>query len=248
MQNNQQSGSQQAGVQQKQQYPSWAQPQKQQGNNKPAQPSLPAAKSSGMNASTKLALAFILGLILGWLVTWSWFDLRAPKTTGGSATNANSSATTAGTQGSGANALTITGTGATPTSVSTGSSKTVSSASAGTAVAGMGAGVKTNDTISVPSPQQAGTTVTVSNLSASTPVWAVVYEDNNGTVGRALGAHLVPKGQTSTTVTLLRTTLPNLSYYVGLVADTSSHTFSLHVNQPILGADGKQVMASFTAE
>ena len=38
------------------------------------------------------------------------------------------------------------------------------------------------------------------------------------------------------------------TYYVGLVADTPTHTYATRVNVPILGDSGTQVMTQFTVK
>jgi hypothetical protein len=111
---------------------------------------------------------------------------------------------------------------------------------------GASAGV---NSLSVASPQDAGLTVAVTSATVSIPTWVVVYESSGGQPGRALGATLFFPAQNGKagTVSLLRATQPNQSYFVGLNADTGNdRVFSLHGDMPVMGADGKAVWYTFT--
>lgn len=102
-------------------------------------------------------------------------------------------------------------------------------------------------TLTVPDEQEVGTSVEVTNLETSYSLWAVVYQNEGGVPGRVLGAARFFPGRSEGHIELLRMTLPNLTYFVGLAEDTPSHSFSVHSNLPIRGEDGKQVMVLFTA-
>ncbi|MGH7141692.1 MAG: hypothetical protein ACREGH_03610 [Minisyncoccia bacterium] len=223
----------QGGTQQKSQL-SWGQsaPNSASGSQKAPQLSTPA----GAPTASRTAGIFIAGLIVGLLIAWAWVDLRAPKTSGTSAMGSssdqftitqNSGGETASQENNSAQSGAQTETGSTPT------------APAGVSLA--------NASLTVPPRQDAGNEVAVTGITASQPVWAVVYEDDNGAPGVVLGAARFAASH-SGTVSLLRSTLPGLTYFVGLVGDTPDHSYNVNVNAPILGSNGKQVMTQFTAQ
>lgn len=81
--------------------------------------------------------------------------------------------------------------------------------------------------LTILSPQPAGTSVAVQKAIVSAPTWIVVYEDNNGKPGNALGAALFfPERQTGT-VELLRATTPGKSYLAVKQVDNGDRKFSL---------------------
>ncbi len=106
--------------------------------------------------------------------------------------------------------------------------------------------------LTAPSPQAAGTEVTVANVSVTNPTWVVVYEDNNGKPGNALGAGLFfspsQGGATSGTVTLLRGTVAGQSYLVGESLDNGDRVFSLQSDKPVTDMSGAVLWAHFTAQ
>ncbi len=103
-------------------------------------------------------------------------------------------------------------------------------------------------TIDAPAVQEPGMSVTVTAINAHGPVWAVVYENDEGVPGRVLGAGRFVPGRLSGTVDLARTTLPGLTYFVGLAADSADHTFSVKGNAPILDSAGNQIMTQFVVQ
>jgi hypothetical protein len=100
--------------------------------------------------------------------------------------------------------------------------------------------------LTVPTPQTAGASVTVSNIIVSNPTWVVVYEDNNGKPGNALGAALFISGRTNGTVDLLRNTIAGETYLVTEAQDSGNHMFSLQ-DAPVLDQNGNQVWVEFAA-
>jgi hypothetical protein len=98
--------------------------------------------------------------------------------------------------------------------------------------------------------QPAGGSVTVSNVHVSQPTWIVVYDDMNGTIGRALGAKLFypisAGGESAGAIELLRNTVPGTSYLVGERIDNGDATLSFATDKPVY-MNGTQVVVSFTA-
>ncbi len=229
MQNNQNTGSSQGGQEKPKPTLSWAQPQQ----NAPRQKLLTAQpkSASGEKRPMKPRTMFVIGLIVGILATWVWFSTHASRPQ------------PAPQDGNGALSIDGASKKAPAQAANSSSSSTASSPSSASP-----AGTMTNDSLEVPTPQNAGTSVAVSSITADGPVWAVVYEDNNGKVGNALGAARFTPPHTEGTIELLRTTLPNLTYFVGLTADTPDHTFSIKTNAPILDQSGNQVMTQFAAQ
>ncbi len=88
-----------------------------------------------------------------------------------------------------------------------------------------------NPGLTIMSPQAAGNSVAVGKAIVSVPTWIVIYEDNNGAPGNALGAALFfPEGQTGT-VELLRATMPGKTYLAAKQVDNGDHKFSLKDDQ-----------------
>jgi len=206
---------------------SWSQPQK------PAAPmaslSKPAGKETVKEAErkgTSPARMFIIGLVIGWLLTWMWFDLRGPRKANPTPTGTDSASLSTDQTASSASALTKTlaNNAAAPTPLTS------------------------NDTIVIPPTQDVGTTVTVSSISTKDPVWAVVYEDAGGKAGNSLGAARFTPDRSNGTIELLRSTLPGLTYFVGLVADTADHTFDRHANAVLVDQNGDQILTQFVAQ
>lgn len=109
----------------------------------------------------------------------------------------------------------------------------------------------TSGAFAVNSPQVAGFAVAVSNVMVSQPTWVVVYEDNAGKVGNALGAELfLPQSEGTAqdgTVQLLRATLPGQNYFAGEALDNGDKTFSLTNDKPVVNAEGNQILVLFVA-
>ncbi len=102
-----------------------------------------------------------------------------------------------------------------------------------------------SDALTIPSPQDAGLQVAVSNVVVTNPTWVVVYENNNGEPGNALGAGLFVDGRDSGVVYLLRGTLPGQSYFVGESRDDGDHIYSMDRDPAIRDAQGNPVMVQF---
>lgn len=183
------------------------------------------AAGAGANAastpSSRLIGTFVAGLIIGLLIAWAWFDLRSGTTESGTSTMGTSSSE-----------FTITKTGNGASAVSQEETETAPTVS--------------GFAISVPSTQPAGAGVEVSSISADGVVWAVVYA-NPDRSGGAMGAARFAERR-SGVIELVYPTVAGKTYYVGLVSDTPSRTYSTKENKPILGSDGKQVMTQFTAQ
>jgi len=212
---------------------SWSNPQssstpaKQITASKPTQP---GPKKLGMRAPTKIAMAFAGGLIVGWVITWGWFDVRHAGESMVSESSQTQTQTTAQM--------------ATQSASTAAAGNGMQSASMGPSLQS----VVANDSVVVPTQQNAGTSVTVSSISATDAVWAVVYEYSNGVLGRVLGAARFTPQRTNGSIDLLRATLPNLQYAVALDADTPDHSFSIKTNAPIVDSTGARVMTQFTAQ
>ena len=125
------------------------------------------------------------------------------------------------------NAAVASGTGATPT---TATPKTA-----------------TANNLMVPSPQDAGMQVVVSETSVSAPTWLVVYELYEGKPVRALGATMFfpEHNGKGGVISLLRATQPNTAYFVGQSLDGGDHTFTMHVNKEVLDVTGAISGVSF---
>ncbi|HEY4511188.1 MAG TPA: hypothetical protein VJG29_02335 [Candidatus Paceibacterota bacterium] len=93
--------------------------------------------------------------------------------------------------------------------------------------------------------QQDGFVVAVSRVAVDEPTWVVIYEDNGGQPGNALGAARFTSERTSGTVNLLRGTLPQSSYYGVLHADDGDRIFSLERDFPLRDEKGNPLMVHF---
>jgi len=95
----------------------------------------------------------------------------------------------------------------------------------------------------------AGTKVMVSNVSVTKPTWIVVYDNNNGVAGNALGAKLFAPvsqgGSTSGAITLLRATKTGQTYLIGQNVDNGDAKFSKQLDKAVTGADGKPLLMTF---
>jgi len=109
---------------------------------------------------------------------------------------------------------------------------------------GMGTG--SDQTLSIPSPQKAGRSVTVAKAVVSEPTWIVVYESRGGIPGNVLGAALFFPDRQSGSVGLLRSTTAGQIYFVTKFSDDGDHKFSLH-GDAMLKENGEPVWVSFTA-
>ena len=98
--------------------------------------------------------------------------------------------------------------------------------------------------LSITSPQPAGTTVAVASAVVSAPTWVVIYEDNNGKPGNALGAALFFPGTPSGSVELLRATTAGKTYFAAKQVDNGDRKFSLKTDR-LLTEDGQVQWVTF---
>jgi len=95
--------------------------------------------------------------------------------------------------------------------------------------------------------QNSGVTVALEQVQLEKLGWVVIHDEDNGAPGRILGAQLFDAGSwTDGTVDLLRGTLSGKMYYAMLHSDNGDHAFDPKSDTPILGEDGKSVMAKFS--
>ena len=104
----------------------------------------------------------------------------------------------------------------------------------------------TGDELIVPSPQQAGQSVIVTQAAVSSPTWVVVYENQGGAPGNVLGAQLFYTSGPGI-VTLLRGTEAGQTYYVGRSVDNGDHKYTKADDKPALNTDGSMQTVTFTA-
>ena len=196
-------------------------------------PIVPASQSSCNSGRM-----FLLGIIIGMAVVWVWGDMHRNKTGAeGASIEQNGTDLFAGAGIKGSVAKNAKGT------------TTASAVVADADTASAPEGVQSQSKIEMADMQPAGATVAVDGIVTADPIWAVVYEVNDdGTTGRALGAARFTPDQVSGTIELLRSTLPRLHYFVGLVADSADHAYTYGQNAPLVGTDGNQSGAPFTAQ
>lgn len=116
---------------------------------------------------------------------------------------------------------------ATPSNTSA-SASADKNAGAGTgAVTTLGSGAD----FSITSPQIAGNSVVIAKATVSVPTWIVIYENNNGAPGNALGAGLFFPENQGGTVELLRGTSAGKSYLATEQIDNGDRKFSLKDDQ-----------------
>ncbi|TSC68953.1 MAG: hypothetical protein G01um101456_416 [Parcubacteria group bacterium Gr01-1014_56] len=201
------------------------------GGAKPTQSPLPTAKPGPVvvqasrtrtqlesSMTTRTIGIFIAGVIVGALIMWGW-SAFAPSA------SLTPSDTKTGAVASNDSAIGNTGGAVIPSTPS----------------------VAVANTITVPSPQDAGMQVAVSEATVSQPTWLVVYELSGGKPIRALGATMFfPENNgKGGTISLARATSPGTSYFVGQSLDSGDHTFALHVNKEVLDASGAMAGATF---
>jgi hypothetical protein len=105
---------------------------------------------------------------------------------------------------------------------------------------------QTDSSLLVNSPQKAGDSVMIASVSVAKPTWVVVYEENNGKPGNALGARLFQSDAENQTVNLLRDTTPGEQYLVGESLDDGTHMFSLKDTE--VTENGQTLWVAFTAQ
>ena len=97
--------------------------------------------------------------------------------------------------------------------------------------------------LTVMSPQAAGNSVAIAKAAVSVPTWIVIYENNNGKPGNALGAALFSPGYQVGTVEFLRGTTAGKSYLATEQVDNGDRKFSLKEDQFITVDDEVQWVA-----
>ena len=113
-----------------------------------------------------------------------------------------------------------------------------------TAAAGVATGATAS--LSVASPQDAGSSVKVTGMSLSAPTWIIVYETAGGKPTRILGATLFFKGDTAGTVSLLRNTASGQDYLVSAAVDNGDKAFSLSDDKVVPDSTGAQMWIKFS--
>ena len=98
--------------------------------------------------------------------------------------------------------------------------------------------------LTIASPQIAGNSVAVAKAVVSAPTWIVVYENNAGQPGNALGAALFFPENQGGTVELLRGTTGGKSYLATGQVDNGDRKFSLKDDR-FLGEDGTPQWVTF---
>ena len=186
---------------------SWSTPQNQNQQQKPLIPAKPVAMppASGNNNTARYAGMIVVGVIAGVIIAWGYSAWRTP---GGTANNTNATSTSS-----------LTGTPAGGDNLGV---------DVGTAALG------SNTSLSIASPQAAGDSVAIAKAAVSAPTWVVIYEDNNGKPGNALGAALFFPGTTSGTVELLRATVAGKTYLAAEQVDNGDRKFSLKDDQLVM--------------
>lgn len=107
-------------------------------------------------------------------------------------------------------------------------------------------GQGSDPSLTVMSPQKAGSSVSIAKAIVSDATWVVVYESRDGKPGNVLGAALFFPDRQSGSVELLRGTSANQTYFVTKHADDGDHKFSLR-SDPMLTENGQAMWVSFTA-
>ena len=105
----------------------------------------------------------------------------------------------------------------------------------------------TNESLTVPRPQKAGDTVAVTRATVGKPTWVVVYENQDGKPGNVLGARLLFATE-GTAISLLRSTVPGQTYFVGKSVDNGDRKYSTINDKRLNQSDGSALLASFKAE
>jgi len=104
-----------------------------------------------------------------------------------------------------------------------------------------------NPALAIASPQAAGKSVTVTKVSVSAATWIVIYENNAGKPGNALGARLFFPENQSGTVGLLRATVAGNSYFAVKQVDNGDRKFSLKGDQ-LLSEGGEVKWVTFDVQ
>lgn len=90
----------------------------------------------------------------------------------------------------------------------------------------------------VVSDQISGNSVLVLNADVATTTWLAVRESNGDLLGRILGAHRVPPGESKDIlVELLRPTIPHLMYAVVMYEDDGDGEFDNKLDSIVVSGD-----------
>jgi hypothetical protein len=100
------------------------------------------------------------------------------------------------------------------------------------------------------SEQSPGDKVVVDKAQLDKESWVVIYEDNNGELGKILGARLFPAGLTEMReVFLLRSTTSTLRYYALIHSESGDGDFDYKDDIALTDAGGERlVITSFTVK
>lgn len=214
---------------QKPQTLSWSQPS--QSSSAPKLISNPPPKNPAMNETIAavqrnygrgaLTGSFVVGLIVGVLLGWTWFSLRTDSSGG---TTATSTATSTKT--------TIPSKTTTTTKTPTAAPTTVTGGIKVTAVTNLRVDVSN---VSV---TKATWVVVYDNVSGAP----------GNALGARLFFGTAQGGSTSGSITLLRGTVSGKQYFVGQNVDNGDKKFSKQSDKAVAGANGEPTMLSFTAK
>lgn len=173
-------------------------------------------ESSGLT----IVFSILGGVVVGALAVWGWYSLGANERTEGDITKVPSVSNSAGSMNE-----TVVPQESLPEQSSVPETGSPLSLSIGN--------------------QSAGLQVAVAQVSLPYSGWVVIHEDRDGVPGNALGAARIDGNRPSTTVELLRGTLPGKVYYGLLYRDDGDKLFSLDNDFPIRDASGNPVMVRF---
>lgn len=185
---------------------------------KPAAAPATAAASQDASSSAKYIGFVVMGVFLGVLLAWGWTTWR------GSSSPASTTAT----------------------STLTATTNTSSNGTLGVDTSTLPA-LGANPGLSIVSPQKPGRSVAIDKAIVQAPTWVVIYEDNAGKPGNALGAALFFPERQKGTVELLRGTVAGKSYLAVKQVDNGDRKFSLKDDQ-VLTEGGKTEWVSFKVQ
>jgi hypothetical protein len=180
-----------------------------------------AKKETKRGGAGRTTGIFVAGVIVGLIIGWGWFSLgddTEKVAATDTATKSSSSSETASTQKT--------------NGAATGSVKTTPNVPASTA-------------LTVPSAQNAGLQVAVSNIAVAVPTWVVIFESSGGKPGNALGAKMFFPGENSGVVELLRATVAGQTYYAGEYIDDGDHIFSKQNDTQVMSVTGAPMFVEF---
>jgi hypothetical protein len=180
--------------------------------------------------STYTIIAFVVGIVLGYLVAWGIYATPAGEVTEENGLVSTSTPLTGGS--SSVISDEVGGSLLTPT-VPTGTTPALISVGAGETIAVMD--------------QAAGQTVEVDGVTSAGVTWVAVREYANNQLGNILGARRIPGGDGQTVmVELLRPTIAGRDYAVVLYRDNGDLAFN-HRTDSLVVEDELPVMEVFAA-